>query len=622
MIDDKMNKKMVYAVFTLLTLYYVIQGWTDKKYMFVVVAAFTVVFVYRKVICRQKPEVVSMVTQRQEKESETDIYIGAGVFIWIMYNYMFSAGMFSGFLQNLKYRMTALIWIPLLFLVYMILDKFAGNMWLNIHLKAVSGIVLLHFMLNRDGKFPSYLIYGNMVIVGVTYLTALKRTLNRDEAEKGKHYFSLYAVSCTILTAYLVLFLNSIGNVERIITESIFTVIQPSWFLLAALAVVAGLKFISQEANWMQRCTGGSIFLFLIYYLLEEKGLLQYSLMGFLLSVLFADFMAEWLYKYGYLRGKLGIPVFYILYIPVMVIICESVGKGRIGMGVVLLIGTFLIIAAKNWNVQLKKKEFWFILGSIPYFLLITAKSNLENGNYLMIFIMTMFLLAMYVSLEKWNEERETPNTNAAVWNAKTIFLCICIMIPLLLTARIEMMDDIYMDIRLENELGPLSIGNRVTGSVKGNDKIEKVSFEWGNGEKDSFYTKIGIMSIIRDNRLTVHAKKADGEEYIFKKYFLLWDMKEKLLSYTLSKPSLEVNKEDAEGQTELHIACQDEVDDVKEVLLLIDGREVEKISMPEGTENQQSWECTYSLEGKHKVVAVCRNRMGNYSEPITVNVG
>lgn len=622
MIDDKMNKKIVYAILALLTLYYVLQGWTDKKYLFVAAAVLGAVFVYKKVICRQEPAVVNMVTQRKAKESEMDTYIGTGVLLWIIYNYMPDGAQVKTFFQFWASRKPAFIWILLLFAAYMVLDKFAGNIWLNIHLKAISGILLIHFILNRNGNFPSYLIYGNMIIVGVTYLTALKRTLTRDETEKGNHYFSLYAASCVMLAAYLVLFLYSIGDVERILAESFFQVITPSWFLLAALAAVAGLKFISREANWMQRCTGGSIFLFLIFYILQEKGLLQYSFLGFLLSVLLADFMAEWLYKYGYLKGKFGIPVFYVLYLPVMVIICESRGKGRTGMSVVLLIAAFLIIAAKNWNSKLKKKEFWFVLGSIPYFLLITAKSNLENENYIIVFVMTALLLGIFLNVEKWNDSRQKPKANADVWNGKNLFFCICIMLPLLLTARIEMADDIFMDIRLDNELGPLSIGNGVTGSVKGNDKVEKVIFEWGNGKKDSFYPKIGIKTIVRDNRLTIRAKEADGKEYVFKKYFLLWDISNELPGYSLSKPSLKVKKEEAEGRTTLQMACQDEKDNVKEVILLIDGKKTEKIPMPEGTENEQSWECTYSLEGKHKVVAVCRNRMGNFSEPVTVNIG
>lgn len=626
MIDDKMNKKIVYAILALLTLYYVLQGWTDKKYLFVAAAALGAVFVYKKVICRQEPAVVNMVTQRRAKESETDTYIGTWVLLWIMYNYIPDGAQVKMFLQLLAPWKQAFICILLLFAAYMVLDKFAGNIWLNIHLKAVSGILLIHFMLNRSGNFPSYLIYGNMIIVGVTYLTALKRTLTRDETEKGNHYFSLYAASWVMQAAYLVLFLYSIGDAERMLAESLFQVITPSWFLLAALAAVAGLKFISREANWMQRCTGGSIFLFLIFYILQEKGLLQYSFLGFVLSVLLADFMAEWLYKSGYLKGKFGIPVFYVLYLPVMVIICESTGKGRTGMSVVLLIAAFLIIAAKNWNSKLEKKELWFILGSIPYFLLITAKSNLENENYIIIFVMTALLLGIYLNMEKWDDSRQkakaNTNAHANVWNGKNLFFCICIMLPLLITARIERADDIFMDIRLDNELGPLSIGNGVSGSVEGNNKVEKVIFEWGNGEKDSFYPEIGIKTIVRDNRLTIRAKETDGKEYVFKKYFLLWDMSDELPGYSLSKPSLKVKKEEGEGQTTLQIACQDEKDNVKEVILLIDGKKAEKIPMPEGTENEQSWECTYSLEGKHKVVAVCRNRAGNYSEPVTVNLG
>ncbi len=518
----KTNTVVCGIAFALPVIYFAVQAFLDKKYLFLVLAVAGMLFWIRQVNKISSNEAaMTEAAQMIWTEKEVDICTALATLLWVSYV------CFNDFSQimTIVSAFRIFLWIIIWLILCSLLDQIKNTL-VAIHLKAVVGL-LLAFVAGHLFSYtaPALMTQGYLSVLIAVYLISVKRYLSRESTErKALKFTSLYRCAAVILLAYTV-FAGFRQDQLANLYYTPLSVIKIHWIVPVAIAVATVIMMINLN-NRAERCLAGNLFLLLIYYFAFQVGWLEkFSGIGILCGCLIAGWLAELLGKQGILNGAVGIPVFYILWIPAAYLLEESVVKGKYQLLVLAAIAVLLIKETAEGTDLAKKQSILKILLVFPYLILIWEYGSRENVELykllsvtgITIVILLCFLIFTYPRQNFWKKQI---NKSAAF----TVFFCICVLVPLLIAARGIYSDEKYPEYFLSADAGELSVGTGITVNMNGFKEDTSVTFDWGDGQVEELQGNTALATTIKSNHLRITAVDERGQKRLYHKFWLLWN--------------------------------------------------------------------------------------------------
>lgn len=516
----KTNTIVCGIAFAIPVAFFAVQAFLDKKYLFLILAAAGAVFLVsqiKKVYANES----AMTEGAQEiwAERETDICIALAVLLWMSY-------ICVPFIQQIPEILTqymTYIWIFVWLAVCAALDRIRISL-VSIHLKAATGVLLAFFAQRMLGYAPPVLLtQGYLVLLGMVYLVSLKRYLCRGTSErKGLKFKSLYRCAAVLLFSFT-LFAAYQSEQLELICRNPLSVVKIHWIVPLVMTIAAATMIINVK-NRAERCMAGNLLLILLYYLAFQLGWVErFSVVGLLVSCIFAGWLAELLDKQGILKGAGGIPIFYVLWLPAAFLFTESVVKGKYPILFLAAYAALLIKECVDGTNIEKKHYIRMILLIVPYWMMISEYGSRENKNILPLAIMTTIILLAFGFLLNSGEKSQEKQA-AGKKTAETVLLCCFILAPLLVAAEGIRQDQKYVECLLNADSRDLEIGTKITINLNGFEEETAVRLDWGDGQVEELQGNTGLETGIKSGHLKITAGEGE-EERSFHRFFLLWDM-------------------------------------------------------------------------------------------------
>lgn len=519
----KTNTIVCGIAFALPVIYFAVQAFLDKKYLFLILAAVGMIFWIRQVNKIYSNE--AAMTEKAQKiwtEKEVDICTALAALLWVSYMCVYD---FSHILTIIS-AYQVFLWIVIWLVLCRLMDTIQNTL-IVIHLKA-AGALILAFFSGRLFQYtvPAIMSQGFFMIIGAVYLISIKRYLSRDVTErKGLKFSSLYRSAAAVMSAFTI-FAGFQQNQLAQIYYTPLAVIKIHWIVPAAIAAAAMMMMINLN-NRAERCLAGNLFLLLLYYLVFQAGWTEkFSAMGILCGCLIAGWLAELLDRKGILNGAAGIPVFYLLWLPAAYLLEESVVKGKYPLLVLAAVAVFLIKEAEEGTDSTKTQSVLKVLLILPYLMLIWeygSRENIELHKLLFVTGITIVILLCFIKLTypKQNSWTKRIHHKSAVY---IVFFCACILIPLLAAARGIQSDQKYPEYFLSADAGELSVGTGMTVNLNGFKESTAVTFDWGDGQIEEVQGNTALATTIKSNHLTITAVDEVGQKHSYHKFWLIWD--------------------------------------------------------------------------------------------------
>lgn len=516
----KTNTIVCGIAFAIPVIYFAVQAFLDKKYLFLILAAMGMIFLagqMKKIYANESAMTES--AQGIWAERETDICIALTALLWVSYICVNRIeqipDIFSGYMFY--------IWIAAWLAVCALLDGIKVSL-ITIHLKAAAGILLSVFI-PRILKYdpPVLLTQGYLAIIGMAYLVSLKRYLRRGFAErKGLKFKSLYRCTAVLLFCFTLFAVFQKEQLEVLLRNPL-SVVRIHWIVPAVMTVVAVI-LMTNTKNRAERCLAGMLFLILLYYLAFQVGWVTvFSVTGMLSSCLFAGWLAEMLEQQGIMRGAAGIPVFYMLWLPGAYLLTESIVKGKYVILFLVVLAVLLIKESVDGTDVAKKRSIGMVLMVIPYQILIFEYGSRENRNMLPLAGMTLAVLLAFVVLIN-PKENSWKKPTAEKKFVETILICCFILTPLLAAAGGIRQDRKYVECFPDAAAETLTVGTGITINLNGFEEETTVKLDWGDGQVEELQGNTGLETEIKSGHLKITAGEGE-EERSFHQFFLLWDM-------------------------------------------------------------------------------------------------
>ena len=521
-----MNKKnsIAYSIcFALPVLYYIVQGFISKSYFFAVPA--TAIFGY---FCFSMYRIIQNAGQPTGDgrwflvERETNLRVGCAVGFLTCY-YCF----FGVWEPDSLYSYDWMVLIIVFLVLGKIIDSKIKLPVLAIHLKAVIALLLFvvvgHWV---DLELYNFQIIGVVLIIFVTYLTAMKRTLRRGT--ENQYYLAfkgLYRCSAIVMACWII-FSSYRMDMTNILMRGLPTDIRIGWIIMVPMVIMIVLMMLEVTSLAVQ-CTGWSMLLGVLYYFSVVKGFSgEFSFIGIVVACLTGEYVVEMLYKSNIIHSVRAVPVFYALYIPAAYVIANSFAKGRYLIIAALIVMLLLFVAAvKDENLQ-RERRMWETVLLMPYLILVLSYRGLVNEKAFWIIAATVIVVFVYLRIA--NGETGIPSDKKQYTNGQLTVLAVCIMLPLLLIAKYEYQNQKYVNVEYQMDGGVPSVGSMIEAEIKGFEdvKIKSVEFDWGKGETE-IYKETVASTTIKSNYLTVTILDDEENVYTYHRLFPLWNFRD-----------------------------------------------------------------------------------------------
>ncbi len=516
----KINTDISCLTFILPVIYFMVQAILDKKYLFLILAVLGMIF-WTKENYDVQLNAAKMTEIDREiwAEKERDSCIALTVILWVSYVGIYDIKQISGILSLYKYFVWIIIWI----FVCTALDRI-NNFLIASHLKLTAGLLLAFFApYVFRYKALGLLIQGSMVIVLMTYFVAMKRYLCR-KTDKRKSLIlpGLYICASGVLFGYTLFSFYFWKQMDTFYYHPL-AVIKVHWIIPVAVAIAAITTMLNME-NYSERYLGGGLFLLLFFYFIYQGGWIkEFSIMGILIGILLGEWLIKVLNQQGFLKKNWGVPVFYIFWIPIAYLLEESVVKKKY---LILFLAIVMVLLVKNIveeTEEIKRTSFLKIFLALPYLILIFEYGSRENKNILMLSGGTLITVLWFVKVAYF---KGTPKGKKAA--GSIAFLCLCVIIPVLVSVKRVKEDAKYPEYHLSTEADGLSVGAELTVNLNGFKKGTNVKFDWGNGNVEKGQGNKGLKTTIKSGHLKMTVSEKQKEERIYHKFFLIWDVNKK----------------------------------------------------------------------------------------------
>lgn len=517
----KNNITVCGIAFALPVIYFSVQAFLDRKYLFLIAAAAGMAFWIRQTCKDQNP--ASEIKQINWIEKETDLCVALGILLWTsyvcVYDFVQIELVISGY--------NSFLWIPGWLLVCRLLDRIKNTV-VTIHLKTAAGWLFAVFA----GKIlmyqmPTLLIFTFLGILGITYLIAMKRYLCRQPEENtGLRFVSLYRATAVILVSFTLL-----AGFRPDLLSAVFydplSVIRIHWTVFLAITAAAVMLMINAE-NRTGRCLAGEILLVVLYCLAFQEGVVNsFSVPGILCGCLLAGWIAEILDRQRIFKGAAGIPVFFLLSVPGVCLIEESIVKGKYSILLLAVLGMLLIKRAVDGTDPAKTRSVVQVIVILPYFMLIFAYGSKTNRNLFLTLVLagiTVAVLSVFMKIT-CQEEKIRHHAGKAASAAGIVIIAFLTFLPLASAAVNVWTDPMYPEYVLRSDTVEFSIGTEMVVVMNGFPQNTEVQLDWGNGQKEKQQGNAEISTAIKSSHLKITATDQDGEKRIYHRFFPVWNM-------------------------------------------------------------------------------------------------
>lgn len=517
----KNNITVCGIAFALPVIYFSIQAFLDRKYLFLIAAAAGMAFWIRQT-CKDQNQ-ASEIKQINWIEKETDLCVALGILLWTSYVCMYDLGQIEYVISGYN----SFLWIPGWLLVCRLLDGIKNTV-VTIHLKTVVGWLLAVFA----GKIlmyrmPTLLIFAFVGILGMAYLIALKRYLCRQPEEKeGLRFVSLYRATAVVLVSFTLLTGFRPDLLSAVFYDPL-SVIRVHWTVFLAVTAAAVMLMVNAESRaW--RCLAGEMFLVLFYCLAYQKGLVnRFSIPGILCGCLLVGWIAEVLDRQRIFKGAAGIPVFFLLSVPGVCLIEESIVKGKYSILILAILGILLIKRSVDGTDPAKTRSVIQIIVILPYLMLVFAYGSKINRNLFLTLVLagiTVAVLAVFMKITR-QEENIWKNSGRAASLAGIVFTAFLTLLPLASAAVSVWTDPMYPEYFLRGDTAEFSVGTEMVVAMNGFPQNTEIQLDWGDGKKEKQQGNAEISTAIKSSHLKITATDQNGEKRTYHRFFLVWNM-------------------------------------------------------------------------------------------------
>lgn len=513
---EKRNcRKIVLGLYVLFVLYYLIQGIIDEKYLFVMTATVGLIVMLYKYWNQS-----AVIEDRAFLETENDTYIIWGIIMWVSYNYLYKIEMLSAVTDYLMFA----FWIVLLLLANILIDRLKQTpLIFSIHIKAIIAVLLVQTLQNGSGNMNNILVFGYFTIIGITYAIALKRVLIRDNKKTEDRLESLYRGSIVCLASYFVVAISDMEAARMLIYRPL-EVVQFNWFFIVLLIWISAAKIsvVKDQGRWMYFSQAGQILCVVLNLVMVKQEKIMFTLIGLIISCLLAEWLVNWMINSKYIKEDYNIVIIYLLYLPMMFIINDTFAKQRSDMMLVLMLSILVLAIVKRQKVHESDQSMMMFFLFLSYFIMLASKDSFLNINTLILLAVTAIIVTCYLKVSAFKKLKWIEDPSYDIH--RKILNCILILLPLLVTVKNIQKDNTYLYLEFMGEYQSLSIGNTITGGIYG-DEFSSVVLDWGNGIGEKCNDSSLIQTTIKSNCLIVTATDSEGNEHVYKKYYLLLDM-------------------------------------------------------------------------------------------------